>query len=129
MDEKRIYKPLDDLSTEEVIERLSRNQSEELLSLSLSVSENHSNWKFAQDVCVQLSSHESPTVRANAVLGFAYIARTKGQLEKHIVKPIVLRELRENHEHNWRILDSIDDINLFMKWNLAAKKRSSIGKR
>jgi hypothetical protein len=123
MDEKRIYKPLDDLSTEEVIECLNRNQLEELLLLSLSVSENHPNWKFAQDVCVQLSSHESHAVRANAVLGFAYIARTKGQLEKHILKPIILKELRENHEHNWRILDSIDDINLFMKWNLAAKKR------
>ena len=118
MNEKRIYKPLDDVSTEEAIERLNRNQLDELLYLPLSVGENHPDWKFAQDICVQLSSHESPAVRANTVLGFAYIARTKGQLEKHIVKPIVLRELRENHEHNWRILDSIDDINLFMKWKI-----------
>lgn len=122
MDEKRIYKPLDDLSTEDVIEVLNRNQHAELLTLPLSVGENHPNWKFAQDICVQLSSHESPTVRANAVLGLAYIARTKGQLEKHIIKPIVLRELRENYEHNWRIIDSINDINLFMKWSLASKK-------
>jgi hypothetical protein len=121
MDEKRIYKPLDDLSSEEVMKVLNRNQLEELLTLPLSVGENHPNWKFAQDVCVQLSNHESSGVRANAVLGFAYIARTKGQLEKHIVKPIVLRELRENHEFNWRITDSIDDINLFMKWNMASK--------
>lgn len=118
MDEKRIYKPLDDLSTEEVIECLNRNQFEELLRLPLSVSEYHPNWKFAQDICARLSNHESPAVRANAVLGFAYIARTKRQLEKHIVKPIVLKELRENHEYNWRIIDSISDINLFMKWKI-----------
>lgn len=121
MDEKRIFKPLDDLSNEEIKERLRRNQLDELLSLPLSVSENQLNWKFAQDICVQLSSHESPAVRANAVLGFAYIARTKGKLEKHIVKPIVLKELRENREYNWRILDSIDDINMFMKWKLGKR--------
>ena len=75
-----------------------------------------------QDVCVRLSGRVSPVVRGNAVLGFAYIARIKGQLERHIVKPIVLRELRENHEYNWRINDSIHDINLFMKWNMASKR-------
>lgn len=121
LDEKRIYKPLDDLSTEEVIECLNRNQLEELLRLPLSVSENYLNWKFAQDICVRLSNHESPAVRVNAVLGFAYITRTKRQLEKHIVKPIMLKELRENREYNWRILDSISDINLFMKWKIGKR--------
>ncbi|WP_405111548.1 hypothetical protein MHH28_02895 [Paenibacillus sp. FSL K6-1217] len=121
MDEKRIYKPLDDLSSEEIIERLKRNDAADLLTLPLSVGEYHSNWKFAQDICAQLADHESAAVRANAVLGFAYIARTKGQLEKHIVKPIVLRELRENKEYEWRILDSIEDINFFMKWKIGKR--------
>ncbi|MBP2116333.1 hypothetical protein [Paenibacillus silagei] len=114
----RIYKPLNDLSSEEIKDRLKRNDTADLLTLPLSVGEYHSNWKFAQDICARLSNHESAAVRANAVLGFAYIARTKGQLEKHIVKPIVLRELRENKEYEWRIRDSIEDINLFMKWNI-----------
>lgn len=46
------------------------------------------------------------------------IARTHGKLEKYIVKPIILKELRENKEYEWRIIDSINDINLFLKWNL-----------
>lgn len=57
------------------------------------------------------TEHESADVRANAVLGFVYIARTKGKLEKQIVKPIVLRKLRENKQYGWRILDSIEVIN------------------
>lgn len=118
MDEKRVYKPLDDFSNEEIKEILNRNQFDELISLPLSVSENHPNWKYAQDLCVQLSSHECAAIRANAVLGFAYIARTKGKLEKHIVKPIVLKELRDNQEYQWRIVDSIEDINMFMKWKI-----------
>ncbi|MEK4852857.1 hypothetical protein NST04_23600 [Paenibacillus sp. FSL H7-0756] len=114
----RIYTPLNELTSEEIKDRLKRNDAADLLTLPLSVGEYHSNWKFAQDTCAQLADHESAAIRANAVLGFAYIARTKGQLEKHIVKPLVLRELRENKEYKWRILDSIEDINLFMKWNI-----------
>lgn len=121
MDEKRIYRPLDDLSTEKIKDIIIRNQLDEVLNLPLSVGENHPNWKFAQDLCAQLATHESPEVRANAVLGFAYIARTKGKLEKHVVKPIVLRELSENHHHSGRIHDAIDDINKFLKWKLGKK--------
>lgn len=60
-------------------------------------------------------------MRANAILGLAHIARTKGQLDKRLVKPIILRELRENIEHKGTILDTIRDINLFLKWDLASK--------
>ncbi|CRK84624.1 hypothetical protein [Neobacillus massiliamazoniensis] len=121
MDEKRIYKPLKELSNEQIREILNKNDIDELISLPLSVGEHHINWKYAQDICAKLSKHENPLVRANAVLGFAYIARTKGKLEKHIVKPIVLYELRENQEFQWRIIDAINDINLFMKWKIGAK--------
>ena len=54
-------------------------------------------------------------------MGLAYIARTKGRLEKHLVKPLIIKELRENDEFRWRILDSIEDINSFLDWHLAEK--------
>ncbi|GGI11572.1 hypothetical protein [Gottfriedia solisilvae] len=119
MDEKRIYKPLEEYSNDQIKEIFKRNNFEELARLPLSLGMIHTNWKFAQDICVMLSMNESALIRANAVLGFAYIARTNGKLEKHIIKPIVLKELRENHEYNWRIIDAIDDINLFMKWRIS----------
>ena len=81
-------------------------------------SEHFPDWKFAQDLCIKLAANEDAAVRANAVLGLAYIARTKGILEKHLVKPVILKELRENIEYKWRIEDSISDINVFLKWNL-----------
>lgn len=120
MTEKRVYKPLEDLSNQQLNEILDRNRIDELITLPLSVGEYHINWKYAQDLCAKLSEHENPLIRANAILGFAYIARTKGMLEKHIVKPIVLKELRDNQEYNWRIIDAIHDINLFMKWKIGA---------
>jgi hypothetical protein len=120
-EEKRIYRPLAVLAEQEIQQILEANIIDEMILLPLSVGEYHSNWKFAQDLCVKISSHEDERVRANAVLGFAYIARTKGILEKHIVKPIVLKELNENKEYQWRIIDAINDINLFMKWNIGKK--------
>lgn len=112
-----IYNPLDQLTNIEIKNILEKEDIDELIKLPLSVGENHVNWKYAQEICVKLSNYEDSRIRANAVLGFAYIARTKGMLEKHIVKPIILRELKENKECQWRILDAIDDIN-FMKWYL-----------
>lgn len=114
----KVYKPLEILSDVEINNILKKGDLNELILLPLSVGEYHRNWKYAQDLCVKLSSHEDARVRANAVLGLAYIARTKGSLEKHIVKPILLKELRENEECKWRIIDAIDDINLFMKWDI-----------
>lgn len=118
----RVYKPLDCLYNEDINKILESDDINEIIRLPLSVSMNHPNWKYAQDLCVKLSKHKDARVRANAVLGFAYIARTKGILEKHIVNPIVLKELNENKKYEWRIVDSINDINLFMKWNIGQKK-------
>jgi hypothetical protein len=117
----RVYKPLDYLSNGDVNKILESDNMNEIIRLPLSVGMNHPNWKYAQNLCVKLSKHEDARVRSNAVLGFAYIARTKGMLEKNIVKPIVLKELNENKEYGWRITDSINDINLFMKWNIGQK--------
>lgn len=115
---ERKYKSLEPLSDDEINQILKGDDIDALITLPLSVGEYHLNWKYAQKLCVKLSEHPDARVRANAVLGLAYIARTKGKLEKFIVKPVVLRALNENKEFEWRIIDSIDDINLFMKWNL-----------
>ena len=118
---ERIYKPLDDPTDDEISQIIERNLLDEIALLPLSVGQNHPNWKFAQDLCVKLSEHPEPLVRSNAILGLAYIARTKRKLEKHIVKPIVLKALREHDQFKWRIEDAIEDINLFMGWNIAKK--------
>ena len=115
---ERIYMPLEPFSDDEINQILESNDIDALITLPLSIGENHHNWKYAQDLCVRLSEHSDARVRANAILGLTYIARTKGKLEKFVVMPVVLRALDENKEFEWRIIDAIDDINLFMKWNI-----------
>lgn len=95
--------------------------------LPLSVGEYFADWKSAQALCLALIIHENAAIRANATLGLAYIARTKGRLDKRLVKPHLIKELRENSEYGWRIVDPIKDINIFLKWHLAEKALKKIG--
>lgn len=118
---ERVYRPLPEYNENEIESILKSGKEEDLLLLSLSVGMYHTNWKRAQDICIKLLHHEKEAVRANAALGLAYVARTKGELEKHLVKPLLLKELRESTEYRWRIVDAIQDINMFLNWNLAAK--------
>ena len=45
----------------------------------------------------------------------------KRKLDKHIVKPVILRALREEKDYEWRIIDATEDINLFMNWKIGLK--------
>lgn len=116
-----IYKPLEPLTKLQIEEQLERGDEADLILLPLSIGEYADNWKEAQDVCLKLMEHSNPAIRANAALGLAYIARNHRMLDKRIVKPYLLKELRENVEYEWRIKDAISDINIFMGWNLASK--------
>lgn len=92
---KRIYKQIEEYFDQEIKEILERQEVEELKYLSFSVGLYHHNWKFAQDICFQLAQHENPNVRVNAIFGLAHVARTKGHLDKKLVKPLILKELRD----------------------------------
>jgi hypothetical protein len=118
----RIYSPLPiftDRSTIETI--LAIGSIDELQRLSLAVGEDFPDWKYAQDVCLQLAEHSDDNVRANACLGLGYIARIHQRLEKHLVKPVLLRELRCQTNGRGKIEDAIEDINFFLGWRLAHK--------
>lgn len=118
---KLVYKPLEPLTKLQIKEQLERQNEAELILLPLSVGEYSDNWEEAQYICLKLMEHNNPAIRANAALGLAYIARNHKMLDKRIVKPYLLKELRENVEYEWRIKDAISDINMFMGWNLANK--------
>lgn len=122
MTEELVYKSLPGFQAkDDVIQVLKNGDHNELVLLPLRVGESFPDWKFAQDICLQLTESGDEKISANSCLGLAYIARTKGKLEKHLVKPVLMRELRRHQEYRWRILDAIEDINEYMCWNLAHK--------
>jgi hypothetical protein len=118
------YRPLPVYTDRAEVERvLGSGTVEELLVLSLALGEHWPDWQYVQHVCLRLAEHADPMVRANACLGLAYVARTQGQLDKHLVKPVIIRELRTQTAYRWRIEDAIDDINAALDWKLARKHR------
>src|SRR6202011_4956717 len=92
-DTKLVYRPLPVYSDKKEVERtLSSGTWEELMVLPLALGNSWHDWKYAQDVCLRLTEHADAAIRANACLGLAYVARTQRRLEKHLVKPVLLRE-------------------------------------
>lgn len=116
-----VYRELREFSDDEITRILEDGETNDLYELPFSVGEYHPNWKYAQDICVKLATHPDIRVRANAMMGLAYVARTKGKLEKHVVEPLILHTLsglKDNEELQYMVLDAIDDINHYMKWNI-----------
>lgn len=115
------YKALDNFSDEEINTILNSDNLLEIIRLPISVGMNHHNWKFAQDLCIKLSTHSDWRVRANCLTGLQYIAQTKGKLEKHLVKPILLNALKSDE---WDQLDAINvtkRINSLLNWKIGLK--------
>ena len=123
---KPIYRPLEDITSEEALRILESGTLEERILLPLRAGEMMVDWKQAQTICIKSFESDDSRVRANAALGLAYIARTKGQLEKHLVKPLLVKERRENIENRWRIIDAITDINYYLGWHLEEKALNNL---
>ena len=122
MEKSLQYEPLPEFSIESTKRIMESGSIEEKIRLPLSNGMDCPNWITAQDLCISLAQNEDERISSNAVLGLAYIARIHKKLEKHLVKPILVNSLRGHKEYNWRIQDSIDDINQFMGWNIGIKK-------
>ena len=120
------YRPLEDITYEEALRILESGTLEERILLPLRAGEMMVDWKQAQTICIKSFESDDSRVRANAALGLAYIARTKGQLEKHLVKPLLVKELRENIENRWRVIDAITDINYYLGWHLEEKALNNL---
>jgi hypothetical protein len=114
------YEPLPEFTSEREVQRaLDAGSPEALMVLSLAVGEHWPDWKYAQELCLRLANHSNEGVRANACLGLAYIARTKGHLDRVSVEDVLVRELhRQTDWFQWRVFDALRDINLYLKWNL-----------
>ena len=125
MSERPKYSALPTIeSREHATAILASGDPEEIKLLPLAVGGqcSESDKVFAQGLCLDIANLEDAATRANAILGLAYIVRRHKWLDKRLVKPYILRELRENKEFNWRIVDAIEDINLYLGWRLAHKR-------
>jgi hypothetical protein len=99
MSEIRKYEAITQCSREAVDQALQDDVPETLLRIVIAVSMHDSDWQYAQDICVRLSSHPHFNVRGNAVLGFGHVARVNGQLDRALVQPIIESALRDENDY------------------------------
>ena len=130
------YEPLPFLSNETALEILKNANPNELKVLPFSLGEYCEDWKFAQDICIELLNSPHLDVRVNAVCELSYIARNHKMLEKKRIESIIFRTYRNpaNQPFKDDISISIHDIYMYMNWkpslrvlpNWIAYKRSCI---
>jgi hypothetical protein len=83
----------------------------------LAVSMYDQDWRYAQDLCVQLSSHLNINVRGNAIQGFGHISRVHGQLDQFVVQPIIQAALSNAHKYvRGNASDAADETAHFLGW-------------
>lgn len=74
---------------------------------------------FAQSMCIQLLQMENEIIRGNAIIALAHIACRFRKLDKRVVKPYLLKELKENMQYKDLIEEAICEINMYLDWEIA----------
>jgi hypothetical protein len=126
-----IYRKPEPVSDREVMDAINGDDLEVVRLIPIRLGFNHENWKFIQDICVRLAAHRDSQVRCNSLLGLSYAARFRGRVEKNVVKPVLLRGLKDTDPVvAGTAQDAIDDINRLMGWRIGeAKKQKQVEAR
>ncbi|MCW2291946.1 hypothetical protein M2262_001996 [Pseudomonas sp. BIGb0408] len=80
----------------------------------VSVALNDSDWRWAQNKCLEFLRNEIPDVRGLAATCLGHIARIHRQLDKEKVL-IALREHLDDNIISGQIADALDDIDMFLR--------------
>jgi hypothetical protein len=109
--------------TRDVVERALRDDDPDaLLRAVVAVAMHDADWRYAQDLCIRLSSHPHFNVRGNAVLGFGHIARVHRRLDRVVVQPIIEAALRDANDYvRGHGVDAADDTEQFLGWQYDKK--------
>jgi len=104
--------------TREDVELALRDDVPETLCRAvIAISMHESDRRWAEDLCIKLSSHRHFNVRGNAVLGFGHIVRIHGQLDEDVVHPIIAAALHDPDEYvRGQAISAADDTAFFLGW-------------
>ena len=73
-------------------------------------------WRWVQEMCLDLTRHTNPDVSGLAVTCFGHLARIHGVLDVQRVLPI-LRRLKDDPKIAGRVDDALDDIKTYLGCN------------
>ncbi|MFT4907716.1 MAG: hypothetical protein ACI978_001799 [Oleispira sp.] len=119
------------LTDREILDAIRDNDLDVLKRTCIDLSYNHENWKFAQEICAQLSQHNDPSIRQSAFYGLSMSVMRNLKAEKNLLKPVLLKGLSDQDpDVKMAAETAIQDINGWLKWNIGgAQKRKAQEKR
>jgi hypothetical protein len=113
------------ITDSEVLAAIKNDDIELLRLIPVKLGLNHKNWNFIQNVSVKLSEHPNENIRGNSFRGFGYAAMNHRKLEKNIVKPVLLRGIKDESEWVRSCAeDALDQVNSYMGWKIGSAKKN-----
>jgi hypothetical protein len=114
------YEPLPNWTREEMEAVIRRDEPAALALVPMVAGLEPPECAWAAEICIELTSHGEANVRANAILGLGYLARTCGELPESIIRPIIEKGMRDPDP--WvqeRSRDAADECSHFLKWSFS----------
>lgn len=87
--QKLEYSDIEPISRTDALAALRSGDTDAITYAILSVSLHDSDWRWAQNICLQMLKHESPIVQMNALTGLSHIVRIHGKLDLTTVRAII----------------------------------------
>jgi hypothetical protein len=116
------YEEIPEWSHEKVEQALHDDDPDALRYAVVAIALHDEDWRYAQDLCVRLSTHAHFNVRGNAVLGFGHIARVHRRLDRAVVQPIIEAAMRDANDYvRGHGFDAADETAHFLGWKYDRK--------
>ena len=101
----------------EIEDLLGTAEPDELAEVPIVVSLDPPDADWAQEICLDLTDHEDPVVRGNAVLALGHLARTTGDLDEERARAAIAAGLEDDDEYvRGQAEAAADDVENYMEW-------------
>ena len=107
------YVELPPIARAEVLRRIGAGYPSEIAEGLLRSAQHDPDWKWVQELCLQLLGHKNDDVRRAAITSLGHLARIHSILDLEIVLPR-LEVLRSHPTLGGTIEDALDDIRIFV---------------
>ena len=107
------YKDPEPINREELLQKFSSENNNEICDGLLSMAFYEDDWKWAQDQCLYFLEHSDEDVKGVAVTCLGHIARIHHSLDRELVENALSKHLKDKNISGI-VQDTLDDIQIFM---------------
>ena len=101
----------------EIEDLIGTAEPEELAEVPIVISLDPADARWAEEICLDLTDHDDPLVRGNAVLALGHLARTAGDLDEERARAAIAAGLQDEDEHvRDQAEAAADDVETYLEW-------------